>query len=1329
MLVSMVGHIHRIILTLSLIVYSHSLPAQPAAIQTIHYTKATGLPHQHVYQTFQDSRNMIWVVTGSGLCFLNGNRFTTVMHWPVDHNTINVRLRFEDKSGNLWIRTHNNNLQASFRLFNILLMKEIPLSSVVNPSIIPDLYDAGKYEQGHYVFVSNQGAVTIQQPNGEYKRIWNSPNGRIMLGTPQQNNTRICLISHEPRVSPSWLTLIDHNGALIYSRKNFKLYDIQYLPDDTILFSDFKHFLKIARDGSETILPINTYLPAYANKNLIDWYSPAWHSKTQKMYYYHKGFLLTSSNHTNQAPLKLHTGNQLHVNHMLVSQDNITWMATAHGLFKIRPIPERFITFLQTNTNQVPNTPMLSCRGISGDEDGNTFFVAKNNIFKLPAGKKQPILLDKYPQESDLYDCAVDDGKLWVLMESFCGIDIKTGEKTSLADTISPFIGLNWSITPSKHRRWIAIQGQIFWLDKKTQSIHTFTAYNNYPLVRTADIYHFSPHHANAQQWWLSTNIGLYLLDEQHGIIGSYGDQAGMDHFLPAAQFRHLYCDPNGIYWIATNAGLIRWNQAELTFKRYDLTDGFPSDNLYAVLPDDYGFLWISTDNGLVQFQPTTGKLRYFTDDDGIAHNEFNRISFYKSSTGQLYFGGMNGITSFNPADFHQDFNQTIQSPLFLTKAYLLHRNATNTTDILPAINANTPIQVKHHDRHLYLAFAASDYLHQFQPVFEYTLDNNQQDWTPLEDNELYLAGLPRGSYTLHVRNKFGNGTYNNEILRISIRVLPPFYLSWWFLLLLTAILALTFFSFLQYRVRRLRNSQRQLRLEVERQTARINQDNIVLEQQASRLQQLVDEKTRFLANVAHELRTPLALISGASHKLLQLKQYNKETVQLSTLTERNAKQLLKMVNDMLYFASHNQTGIRIKSQPILLHQSLQPLIDDYSILAKQKKIKVSFSIPPNADRPVLTDPYYLNIIVGNILANAVKFTDNGGSININTEYHEQQATLSISDTGRGIHPNDLPHIFERFFQTQQPDAAIEGGTGIGLSLAHEFALQLHIQLAVNSQPGSGTTFNISIPLENSGGVSPTVQNLMPLPEYSPQPYSILLVEDNPDFRYLLDLYLAPHYQLIITEHAKAALHQLRNKALPDLIITDIMMPDMDGIQLIEQIKASHALSGIPIIAISARNDELIQQKIIRFGVDDYLIKPFGETELLSTVRHLLSKKTALPTVPITHITISAKDQAWLELLEKATFQSLSSPTIAVDMLADTMNMSRRTFYREAKRLTGLTPNAYIQEARLQQARHLLEAGWKEPIEVLVLSVGLKDPKYFAALYRERFGKSIHSYR
>lgn len=1308
------------------------LSAQSSAFQTQHYTTSTGLPHQHVYQTFQDSRNMIWAVTGNGLCYLNGNTFTTVIRWPVDHTTINAHIRFEDHQGNLWIRQYYINQKATFRIFNIRLMSEVPINTVIDPALIPDIYDAGICGNGQYVIVNNKGKVSVQQTNGQFRAIWQSPYGQVILGTPQHNKTNICLTSHIPRAFPAWLTLIDLRGNSSYSRKNVKLYDVKRLPGDTILFSDFKNYLKISPEGSEIAYPLSDYLPAYANEYHNDWFQPALHPETHHLYYYHKDKITSAVSGTIPYPIKLPA--KLNIYHIHISPNLVTWVATTQGLYKINKLPNRFVKLLWKNPSQDINQALQTCRGITEDQQGNMYFTARNSIYTLSADKKQINLLQTFSLESDLFACAVHQNKLWILNRGIDAIDLKSGEKTIYPLPDKSIQGQNWSICPMDHSLWFAINHQLIRLDKKTDRLYRFEKFNQYSNLKGADIYHFQAHHAISGQWWLSTNLGLYLLDETKGIIQSYGERPEMNLFLPATQFRHIHIDKTSTYWLATNNGLIRWDSDKNHFKRYDTSNGFPSNNLYAVLEDDYGFLWISTDNGLVQFQKTTGNLRYFTEDDGITHHEFNRISFHKATNGLLYFGGMNGVTCFNPANFHEDFHQVIRSPLFLTKAQLVHAEPSQISDILPTVNTHSPIQIRHNDRYLLLSLAAPDYLHQFQPVFEYNL-GNQSGWSSLSGNDLYLAGLPRGNYTLNIRNRFGNGAYNDEILQIQLAVLPPFYLSGWFLLALSAFISLAFLLFVQYRERNLRNAQRQLSLEVERQTAKINQDNIVLEQQALRLRQLVDEKTRFLTNIAHELRTPLALISGASHKLLEQKQADKESRLLSAMTERNARQLLKMVNDMLFFASHDQTSIQFNYQILLLHQSLQSIIDDYTLLGRQKNVKVFFSASTNAAAPVHTDSYYLNIIIGNILANAIKFTDSGGSIHISTDYTDKAAILQIRDTGRGIHPNDLPFIFERFYQTQQPNTPVEGGVGIGLSLAKDVARQLQIDIQVDSQPGQGSTFSLSIPLATTDGATHTdnIQQTRSTSSASPTPAqpsnTILLVEDNPDFRYLLHVYLSSQYELISTENAKAALHHLRHKAPPALIITDIMMPGMDGIQLIHQIKSTAALSGIPIIVISARSDEAIQQQIIRFGIDDYLLKPFSEAEILSTVAALLTRKANHSAhQPIT-TNISANDQQWLSRLEKVTFESLSSPLMSVDLLAERMNLSRRTFFREVKRLTGLTPNAYVQEARLQKARYLLEAGWHDSMETLVNQVGMKDVKYFAALYRDRFGKNIHSYR
>lgn len=527
---------------------------------------------------------------------------------------------------------------------------------------------------------------------------------------------------------------------------------------------------------------------------------------------------------------------------------------------------------------------------------------------------------------------------------------------------------------------------------------------------------------------------------------------------------------------------------------------------------------------------------------------------------------------------------------------------------------------------------------------------------------------------------------------------------------------------------------------------------NTLIQQQAEQLKNLDAAKSRFFANVSHELRTPLTLMLGPVRTLLKENHLTEKQTNLLQLANSSGKQLQQLVNEILDLRKLEMGKMELNEHPTELDAFFRRYFAQFESLAESKAIDFSYNLSMDSKTVANIDQEKCRQILYNLLSNAFKFTPKGGRIRAKLWMQDKVLHLSVTDSGPGIHPDDLPHVFDRFFQTNRPEKPIEGGTGIGLALCYEYTKLFGGDITVESTLGKGTIFRVAFPIAMVespqsvvGSEQWEVDNLEVAPvgrresretvaEAKP---TILVVEDNSELQDYLRLILSEHYNVLTAEHGQAALDCLlptADRPLPtancQLILSDLMMPVMDGYQLLEKLKSNDATRHIPVIMLTARADVRDKLKALRIGVDDYLLKPFDEEELLIRIENLLknqagrrSEFTNENEVDSTTPLLSEEDRVWLEGFESYVQGNLSSDILSVPVLADEFAMSESTLLRQLKRLTGLTPLQYLQEMRLDKARQLLENRTYNSIAKVAYEVGYADARSFSRTFKSRFGK------
>jgi len=830
---------------------------------------------------------------------------------------------------------------------------------------------------------------------------------------------------------------------------------------------------------------------------------------------------------------------------------------------------------------------------------------------------------------------------------------------------------------------------------------------------------------------WACTADGLYLINE-HGYVVTHYLARTAD--LNYNRLTCLYEDEKGDFWISTRGGgLIHWSADRGIIRQFTESDGLSSNDIHAVYADTRGFLWLPGNYGLMRLHRESGRIQVFFKRDGIADNEFNALSHYQAPDGRLYFGGVNGITAFYPDDIPIQETRTPQ--LRLIEARTFQIKSGEFVNHLPDVYGGGPIVVTPGDDYLDIRISPLVYEDINRIKYSWKLDGYSDQWIQQQEPLIRLHNLPYGKHQLHIRYSLQGNIWSENELIIPVFVERPFYLSWPFLTTMTLCILGIAWGAGNWRATQLRKANLQLEQEVKSRTRQIEADKQVIEQQARELRSLDEVKSRFFANVTHELRTPLTLIIGPADSILRANITPEKKMEYIQTIRRNATRLLNLVEELLDLSRMEANSISVVEKPTRLYQFLARLTAAFAPYAEHRGIELNLQFKCPVSTTLMMDVPKWEKIINNLLNNAIKFTPGGGAVIITAEIKDEKMIISVEDTGSGIHPDDMPFIFDRYYQSRMENASLQGGAGIGLSLCHEYMKLFGGEISVQSEPGKGSRFTLSRPLALSSAVE-TVEfpdqhdeiATIPSatrPSHQPGKYTLLLVEDDRDMSEYIQHIIESEYNLLTADNGKSALQILENNQV-DLVLSDVMMPQMDGFQLLEAVR--ERFGDLPFIMLTARSEPPDRLQALRMGVDDYITKPFLQEELSTRIANLLKylriRKNARigPDIPDNE---TGYDQKWLAQLEQIVVEHIHNTDFSVEMMADLLHISRRSLFYKLRSCTGMTPNQYLTEVRLNRARYLIETGAFQTISEVCYAVGFKTPHYFSKLMKERFGERL----
>ena len=873
--------------------------------------------------------------------------------------------------------------------------------------------------------------------------------------------------------------------------------------------------------------------------------------------------------------------------------DESIWRVNTRGLVRIKTRKMFFMNYL----DKIPQPP--STRGILKYKN-NLYVNSYSGLFRIKlADGISRVYPDKYNFLSASLAIALREEVLLLgLLDNQVGVIHPLTEQKSVLPvrgaTKEHFVGYEFEML-SDGTVWLAAE----------QGAWKMAPGTNY-FVETPLKSSLRCIYRNQQGLWFGGVGGLMLLDSSGGVKTFL--QQDVSNVTDVFRIEGIHEDKTGIFWLATSKGLWRWTPTTNELRIFDHKNSmFPNNFLHAVYEDGQERLWLPSDFGLIVFDKKTTAVRSFFKKDGLPVDEFNVTSHYRDEIGYLYLGGIGGITSFHPdsmifqatLSFRPALNRLMLYDLEDGKVYNITREAIGNTK---AVEINWDI-----DR-IQLSFSVPAYAGE---IMEYRWRySNMQDtlWRMIERPMIEIFEMPYGVYALEIQaTRKGSGFGSANTLRVPVKVLKPFHLTWSFYAVLTVLISLLIWIWSLWRGRFLRRQNERLAVEIAEKTEHIQRERDIIAHQAELLRQLNNEKISFFQDVSHELRTPLTLILGPAKDMLRQGDLPGHHVGRVERIRRNAQKMWTLVEEILELTKLEAGHIELEEAPVVLAPFIQRVASAFSSLAAQKGVAFKVNIMLPSENVVLLDASKTEKILNNLISNALKYTQAGGIVQIQARRKSMQVLeVVVQDSGIGIPEGYLEKIFERHFKVPQQQMGYTKGFGIGLSTARSYAWLMKGSLFAESEVGKWTRLVLHLPLKNMDSADMKMHLEEETKQTSEVIKSIVLIEDRPELSNYIQQVLAGSYQIEIFDNGKAALDWLQAGGRADLVLSDLVVPGLDGLSLLVMIRLNEQLQRIPFILMSAQMDDAHRMEALRLGADGCLSKPLDEQELKAMVRRML---------------------------------------------------------------------------------------------------------------------------
>lgn len=782
---------------------------------------------------------------------------------------------------------------------------------------------------------------------------------------------------------------------------------------------------------------------------------------------------------------------------------------------------------------------------------------------------------------------------------------------------------------------------------------------------------------------WVATTSGAYRYSKTEKKFAHYTSNRERSQTIGDNNVTSIFEDSKNRIWVATVYGFSLYNEISDSFNRITVENGLPSNIVHRILEDDEHFFWIATANGLVRFNPETYVMKTFSYTDGLPEAQFNYCSAYKMPDGTMYMGTINGMIAFNPRDFKED----VYSP----SVCITRIDVQDDRIGAPKYNVNRilesgELKLPHNRSTFTLSYVALSYTSPDAIQYAYRLDGSDKDWIYMKQNkDVTFANLSPGDYVFRVKSTNSSGVWQDNETTLRITVTPPFWATGWAYLIYFLTVCLLIVLWYYYKKAKLEEKHR------------INREIF----ETKKEKELYDAKIQFFTFITHEIRTPLTLIKAPLEKILRSGDGTPATQENLRIIEKNTGRLLDLSNQLLDFRKTESRGFKLNYVTTDVVLWLETILHPFRPAFEQGNKHFTVKLPELPFEASL-DREAFSKIVSNLVSNALKYSDSRISLELLPPSGEERMfTLLVTNDGHLIPDSETENIFNPFYRLKETEN--RQGSGIGLSLAHSLAEFHRGRLFYRQTPDGLNQFVLKLPEQQEDSYRIAAGNekekveMVTLTETGKS--VILIVEDQDDMRHFIARELAEMYQVVEAENGKVALDLVRKNTV-NLIISDVMMPIMDGFELCNEVKNDVNVSHIPFILLTAQHNLQSRLKGLNTGADAYMEKPFSIELLTAQVSNLLKSRELLnktylekPFTPVASLAVSQVDDIFLHKLNDYLEENLSNEALSVEMLADTMGMSTSSLYRKVKGLSGLSPNDFIRIARLKKAILLMQNG------------------------------------
>ncbi|WP_299780729.1 two-component regulator propeller domain-containing protein [uncultured Formosa sp.] len=1290
-----------------------------------HLSVKDGLVSNMVHTTIQDSDGFMWFGTEDGLSRYDGYSFLNFFQSPTDTLSLSNNLILtlaEDKNKQLWIGTHQGLNMLDLETYKITRFNTIfkeSLGSITIQSLYVDddtlwigtdnsgLYslDINTYTVNNYGYVEdNKNSINSNTINC----IGQDSKGNVLVGTNQG-------LDVFNKVSKTFTHLL----------KDVSVVNVHLQRDGTVLLGmrTEAYYIQLKDDFKIKKVPLPLEFLGKEINLFSDSSDNLWFSVRDQ------GLLYVDKRTKNTHRLLYNKNNTIGINSNVVTNifedafGNIWFSSLDSGL---NILDKRRKEFIHVKDNNLPNGLLNNrVRAVFQDSDRDIWVgtkvggtLSKFNRDSLTFTHYHSNPSNPLSLSNDFVFSITEDrpGYLWV----------------GTLDGLNFFDKANGTFKVYRHQ-----ENNVNSLS--SNSINDLLKYDDNLFIGTVteglDVYntknkrfsHYRKTGANNQlsdnrikviyqdqrkNIWIGTINGLNLFDPKTGEFQQFLSNSSDENSISENYILSIHEDKNQNLWVGTSLGINLMDRKTNTFKVYTTKDGLAGNSVKGILEDNEGNLWISTNNGLSKFNTKTKQFKNYNLHDGLQANEFSPFVYSKMANGEMFFGGNNGFNIFNPKDIT---NNTLIPNVLLTDFKLFNQSVPVDEENSPLkkqISKTENLVLDHKQSVFSFEFVALNYTSPEKNEYAYMMEGFDENWNYIGNKrEATYTNLDAGDYIFKVKAANNDGYWNEVGTTLNIKILPAPWFSWWAYMLYSMALVSVFLWFRHNAIKR---------------------NNLQKEQEIN------DLKIKFFGNISHEFRTPLTLILGPLEKILKGNHDASQTSQLR-LMSRHTKRLLNLVNQLLDFQKIGSGELKVHTATGDLVQFIRELSYLFVELSNEKDIQFEFETDVESCQTMF-DYDKIEKIIFNLLSNAFKFTPQKGHVSITLGFNKEANTccILVSDDGIGIPKDQLKTIFKRFYQVDHSTSKSNQGSGIGLALTKEYVDLLGGEITVESSLGAGACFKVEMPLVELKNVVEQEMEAedilqqhddLEADEHKKQNKKtplILLVEDNGDLRGFLKDNLNKNYRIIEALNGVEGLKQTL-KYIPDLIISDVMMPEMDGNEMCSQIKNDSRISHIPIVLLTAQISEEQQVTGFKNGADQYLTKPFSFDVLISRINSLLAQRKALQSVfskkievNPSEITVTSVDEQLIQKALDLVENNISNSKYSVDELSKSLDISRGHLYRKIVSITGKSPSEFIKSIRLKRSAQLLQSS-KLTVSEIAYKVGFSSPKYFSKCFKAEF--------